>query len=334
MTTENSQLQKDLLAYYVVETNANELVLQPPHSRGKAIRDGWWNLVVFQIFVTGIIAALVAFLVIITLIILDKVAPNLKNDLMSKAILLFSLIGLGGSIALGTLFAWYSGYKTFIFDRVQQQLIIHTVNLFGKKVVKKIDFEKIKEARLDESESFDDISIRLLLIINKSTNLGNSKQEEIILSQFSSEYKSRSIDNLTALKLHKELLLSVKKFLGISTDELENELSNFQIPNNEQIEKERKEALINAKEQIRELTKTIFSRNQAKQEQFEALRQKILKNPEDPYVWEQLAIQLSLQRNPQIHEVSHAYRRAESLYRDRGKMAKADDIVQILKRIG
>jgi predicted Zn-dependent protease len=92
--------------------------------------------------------------------------------------------------------------------------------------------------------------------------------------------------------------------------------------------------LAEAKEQIRELTKTIFSRSQTKQEQLEILRQKTLENSEDPHVWEQLALQLALQKNPQIHEVSHAYRRAENLYRDRGDHSKADDIARILKRIG
>ncbi len=103
MTSEKPKLHKAPLAYYVVETNPNKLVLQPAHSRSKAIRDGWWDLVIFQIFATGIIAALVVFLVIITLVTLNKVAPNLKNNLMPKAILLFSLLGLAGSAALATL---------------------------------------------------------------------------------------------------------------------------------------------------------------------------------------------------------------------------------------
>ncbi len=123
-----------------------------------------------------------------------------------------------------------------------------------------------------ELESFDDISIRVLLVIDNSTNSGASRQEEIILSQFSSEDKSRNIDNLIALKHHKELLLYVKRSLDISTDELEKELSNFLIPTNEQLEKEREESLAEAKEQIRELTKTIFSRCQTKQEYLEILR--------------------------------------------------------------
>jgi hypothetical protein len=144
MTPENLKSQKAPLAYYIVETNPNELVLQPPHSRSKAIRDGWWNLVVFQIFTTGFIAALVVFLVIISFLALDKVSPNFRNDLMPKAILLFSLLGLAASLALGILFAWNSGYKTFVFDRVQKQFVIYTVNLFEKKWSERLTLKKLK----------------------------------------------------------------------------------------------------------------------------------------------------------------------------------------------
>lgn len=333
MTTENLKSQKAPLAYYVVETNPNEQVLQPGHSRSKAIRDGWWNLVIFQIFAMGLIAVLVVFLVIITLIVLDKVAPDLKNNMMPKAILLFSLLGLMASATLGTLFAWTSGYKTFVFDRVQKQFVIYTVNLFGQKVVRKIDFGKIKKAQLEHNEGFEDISIKVFLVVDKSTNSGSSRQEEIILSQFSSNDTSRNIANLVALKHHKELLLSVNKSLSISTVELEKELSDFHIPTNEQLEKEKEEALTNAKEQIKEFAKTIFSSSQKKHEKLEILRQRILKSPEDPCLWEQLALQLALQKNPQIHEVSHAYRKAENLYRDRGDLAKADEISRISKRL-
>jgi hypothetical protein len=49
-------------------------------------------------------------------------------------------------------------------------------------MVRKIDFKKIKEAQLVEKESLEDISIRVLLIVDKSSNSGASRQEEIILT--------------------------------------------------------------------------------------------------------------------------------------------------------
>jgi hypothetical protein len=66
------------------------------------------------------------------------------------------------------------------------------VKLFGKKVIRKIDFGKIKKAQLEENIGFEDISIKFFLVIDKSTNSGASRQEEIILSQFSSNDTSRN----------------------------------------------------------------------------------------------------------------------------------------------
>jgi len=153
---------------------------------------------------------------------LSFTAPGLQNHWMIKLVIAL-LWGLGlAAIAFFTGKAiWISGYMTFIFDLVQKQFAIHTINLLGQKSIRKISFNQIQDAVFREYES-DGISIDICLLLEKRKVLGFPYQETIVLSSFSSDER-QSVTNLTALNHHQETLHLVRKTLGSSLHDMPNQ---------------------------------------------------------------------------------------------------------------
>ncbi len=336
MTVENIPSDQNASIYYSVGTSSTELVLQPRCSRRQAMRAAWLGLVGFEVFLLPLTILPTFLVMVFILMTLSLTTPVFLNHWITKVFIFLLWAACLATIALLTGKAVReSGYTTFIFDCIQKHFAIHTVNLLGRKSVRKIAFEQIRDTKFQEYES-DGVSIAICLLLEKRKILGFTQQEIITLSSFSSE-EYKTVANLTALKHHKELLYLVRKTLGLSTHEIDEWLRDFRIPTEVELQQEKTQAILKAKDTVRtfgKVTKTIFSGEQAKQAELEVWRQKTRYLPEDPDVWEQFALLLALQKNVSRDEVVSAYRRAEALYRGRGDITNAMKITQTLKRMG
>ena len=173
--------------YEVFQKSATEIVLQPCSSLPKVMRKAWLGLVALEVLIlplTILPTFLVIFFILMTL---SAIAPTFLNSWITKVIvtLIWIMCARGIAFLTGKVF-WESGYTTFVFDRIEKQLLINTVNLMGKKHIKKIAFTQIQDVKFHEYES-DGISIEIRLILEKVKSWSFRNQETINLSSFSSE---------------------------------------------------------------------------------------------------------------------------------------------------
>ncbi|PZO41668.1 MAG: hypothetical protein DCF19_08890 [Pseudanabaena frigida] len=328
---ENSTSGRNDSVYGIVATTSTELVLQPICSRKQSMRTAWLGLVIFAIL-SLLLAIFLAFLIMFCILAaLSTTAPLLQNHWITKVVIaaIWGLCAVSIACFTGKA-AWVSGYTTFTFDRLQRQFVIHTMNVFGRKSVRMIPFERIQEVKLQEYEG-DGITMTLSLLLDKQKILGFSQQETITLSRFSSEHY-KTVANLTALKHHQELLRSIREILGLSTHDIDKWLKEFRIPTESEIQQQKAEAISEVKDMLKTVGKMIFSSDQTRQEELAIWREKIRESPEDPKAWEQFAMLSALQKNSSEEEFVNAYRRAEGLYRDRGDVENAQRIAKTLQR--
>jgi hypothetical protein len=320
--------------YDNVGESSTELVLQPRSDRHRVMRQAWVGLIVFEMMLLPMLTiAPTVFLMAVLLTVLKIHSPALQNHPLTHGVIY--LLWLCCSIAM-IFITWKavcdSGYKTFIFERVQKQLVINIANVLGGKSVKIIPFKQIEDAEFQERDD-EGMSVEVFLTL-KERKIGRSvKKEKIILSSFSSE-EYRTVTNLTLRKEHQELLLLVRTALEFSTDAIKYKLrQNPPIPTEAELSQEKERDRLAAQEHIKELTKAIFAGKQEKQDRLETLREKTLQFPEDPQIWQDFALQLAMQRNPPKAEIINAYRQAEALYLDREDMEGAMAMARAIEGI-
>jgi hypothetical protein len=334
MTLDN-RMDWDGTVYGIVEENDRELILQPSASRRKVMSSAWVGMLGFLLMVVPFTILPIFLITLFGLIILSAIAPGLQNSWFSLgAILLlwgaaFALIIFLTGKAIAD-----SGYKTFVFDRVQKQLIINTATVIGHKVVTIVPFGQIRGAQLDERDH-EGISISVFLTLDDWEFWGLTHPNTIGLSSFGCVTSAKTVKTLTATKHHQELLLSVRNILGLSTYDISAQLRRSPaIPTELELEQQKAQAVADATASLKQIVKLTFSSQASKSAELESLRTKTLTHREDPQVWEQFALVLSLQKNAPKAEIVSAYRRAEALYLDRDDIASATAISELLKRIG
>jgi hypothetical protein len=336
MTIENTSSDGNTCTYYSVEASSTELVLQPRCSRRKAMLAAWSSFGLFEILFLPLMTILPALLVTIAILaFLSATEPGWQNHWLTHSVIFSLWTACFTAIVFLTGKAiWTSGYTTFIFDRLEQQLAIHTVNLLGRKFVQRISFAKIQDARWQKHQD-EGFSVQVSLLLEPQKIWGFTHQQTIILSSFASIGSNKTVATLTAQKHHQELLLLVRTTLGFSTYEIVKELQrSLPIPTEEELEQQKAQAVLEATDALKEVAKMMFSSGQTKQAELEEWRQKTRNFPEDPKAWEQFALILAVQKKASKDEVVSAYRQAEALYRDRGDLDRAANIAQTLKRIG
>jgi hypothetical protein len=317
-----------------VGESSTELVLQPRYNRHLVMSQAWQGLILFEILFLPMFTVLPTVLLMTAILLpLSMYAPELQNHQIIRGFIFLLWIGcLAAIIFLTWKAVCDSGYKTFIFDRIQQQLVINIANVAGGQTFSIIPFDLIEDAHCQECNN-DGMSVDVFLILKEHNLPGSVPKGKIVLSSFSSE-EYKTVANLTLREEHQELLLLVRTALGFSTDEILDKLrSNPSIPTEVELQQEKAQAISAAKESIATLTKTIFSTKQEKQSQLEVLREKTCHFPEDPQIWEDFALLLAMQQNPAKTEIIYAYRQAESLYLDREDTESAMAIAKIIKDI-
>jgi hypothetical protein len=334
MTLDN-RLDWDGNVYGSVKETETELMLQPYASRRKVMSSAWMGMLGFLLLVLPFTILPTFLVTLFGLILLSAISPGLQNSWFAvSAILLL----WGAAFALIGFLIWQaiadSGYKIILFDRVQKQLIINTATIIGRKVVKTIPFGQIRDAQLSERQ-YDRISISVFLVLDDWEFLGLTHPNTINLSNFGSVTTAKTVETLTASKHHQELLLAVRNILGFSTYEISAQLQHSRaIPTEAELEQQQAYEIEAAKESLKKIAKLTFASKESRSAELESLRTKTLTHREDPQVWEEFALVLSLQKNAPKTEVVNAYRRAESLYLDRQDIESATAISELLKRMG
>jgi hypothetical protein len=330
--TLDDKLDWDGAIYGSVSESSTELMLQPYASRYKVMKTAWLGLLGFLLMALPFTILPTFLVTLFGLISLSAVAPGLQNHPFTLGAILL----LWGSAFLTIAFlSWQaiedSGYKTFTFDRTQKQLFINISTIIGRKVVKTIPFSQIRDARLDEREH-ERISMSVLLVLDDREILGMTHPNNIVLSSFGSVTTARTVEILTAKKHHQELLLAVRDVLSFSTQEISEQLRQSPaIPTAEELERQQAKATADAQASLMKIAKLTFASKETKLEEIESLRSKTLTHSDDPQVWEQFALALSLQKNSPKDEIISAYHRAETIYLDRGNVESAAAVTRILK---
>jgi hypothetical protein len=333
MTLDN-RLDWDGDVYGSVKETETELMLQPYASRRKVMSSAWMGMLGFLLMVIPFTILPTFLVTLFGLIILSTVAPGLQNSWITLSAL---FLLWGTAFVLIIFLTWKaiadSGYKTFVFDRIQKQLTINTATIIGRKVVTIIPFGQIRDAQLSERQ-YDRISISVFLVLDDWEFLGLTHPNTINLSSFGSVTTVKTVETLTASKHHQELLLAVRNILGFSTYEISAQLQHSRaIPTEAELEQQQAYEIEAAKESLKKIAKLTFASKESRSAELESLRTKTLTHREDPQVWEEFALVLSLQKNAPKTEVVNAYRRAESLYLDRQDIESATAISEILNRI-
>jgi hypothetical protein len=333
MTLDN-RVDWDGAVYGSVSENSTELMLQPYASRSKVMRTAWMGMLGFLLMVLPFTILPTFLVTLFGLIALSAVAPGLQNHPFTLTVILL----LWGTAFLGIVFLIWkavedSGYKTFTFDRIQKQLVINTATIIGRKVVKTIPFSQIRDVQWHERQH-EGISMSVFLVLDDREVLGITHPNKIVISSFGSVTSARTVKILTANKHHQELLFLVRDALGLSTQEIADQLERMPtIPTEEELQQQQSQAIADARESLKKIAKLTFASQESKSADLELLRSQVRNYPEDPQKWEQLAQVLSLQKNQSKDEVVDAYRKAELLYLDRGNAIAAAVIAQTLKKL-
>ncbi len=305
MTTSNQQIVNNGI-YDSVGESSTELILQPRWPRSRIMRETrlgtlFLAILVFplaiivpsmlQIALFSWMSPLPGFFCYVIWIIWSYISANLTYHLIHE-----------------------QGYTTFVFDRTQQQFIINIVNVLGRKVTKIISFDRIEDV-LFEEEKDEYISITINLLLKEPT-------EKFRLTGYSSE-TYQTVENLKLRAEHEELILQVRTAVGFSNQHL---LAKFQKTRSLPTQSELEQARLAAPGNLMVFAKSIFASEQTKQDRLAELRSQTQQSPNDPALWEELALQLSLQKKPSPDEIIRAYRHAQILYLDREDINKADEI--------
>jgi hypothetical protein len=314
--------------YDSVRISSLELVLQPRCSRAEALRIGWSTVKAIGIFLPFITILPTLIVTIVTLAIIGATVPIWQNHWITNFVIVllwvFCLTILVFLIGQGL---WTSGYRTYSFDRIQQQLVVNTENLLGQKYVRAISFNQIQDAQLRESNGNNGQYIQVTLQLKKHKSWGFTRQEVVSLSSFRSSQSIRNVATCIARQHHQELLRLVRNALGFSTDAIVAELQrSARIPTAEELQYERKQKKLMGENVL----KMNFSGKQAKLRQLAAAREKTYAFSQDPYAWENLAFMLNFQKKSSKHEMVSAYRQAAALYREQGNVEAAMSIDRTL----
>jgi hypothetical protein len=332
--TLNDRVDWDGSVYGSVTENSTELMLQPYASRSKVMKAAWLGMLGFVLMVLPFTIVPTFLVTLFGLMTLSAIAPALQNHPFTLGTILL----LWSSALLTIAFLTWkaiedSGYKTFTFDRLQKQLVVNTATIIGRKVVKTIPFSQIRDAQWHERQQ-EGISISVFLVLDDRQILGFTHPNKIILSSFGSVTSAKTVKILTASKHHQELLLAVRSALGFSTQEIAAQVERMPaIPTEEELKRQQARAISDAQESLMKIAKLTFASKESKSAELGTLRSKTLTHPDDPQVWEEFALVLSLQTNSPKDEIIAAYRQAEALYFDRGNVIAAAVIAQTLKKL-
>jgi hypothetical protein len=320
--------------YDNVSEDSTELMLQPYASRQKVMSTAWLGLMGFVLLALPFTILPTFLVTILGLILLSCIAPGAQNSWFALGAVL--LLWSGAFMAIAWLI-WQaiedSGYKTFIFDRRQQELVINTATIIGRKVSKIIPFSQIRDAQFYEDQN-DGVSMRVFLVLDDWNILGLTYSNKIVLSAFANVSSATTVQTLTVSKHHQELLLAVRSALGLSTNEIAARVQRIPaIPTEVELKQQQTQAITDATESLKKIAKLTFASKSTKSANLETLRSQTRSEPDNPQVWEELAIALSLQPDPPTDEIVNAYRRAEALYLDWGEVIQAATISKTLKSI-
>jgi hypothetical protein len=320
--------------YGNVSENATELMLQPYANRQKVMSTAWMGMLGFILLVLPFTILPTFLVTILGLMLLGGVAPGAQNSWFALGAVL--LLWSGAFMAIAKLI-WQaiedSGYKTFIFDRLQQELVINTATIIGRKVTKIIPFSQIRDAQFYEEQN-DGISMQVFLVLDDWNILGLTYPNKIVLSAFANVNSAVTVQTLTASKHHQELLLIVRSALGLSSHEIAAKVQRIAaIPTEAELKQQQAQAITDAFKSLQQVAQLTFASQSTKSTNLASLRSQTRMESDNPQVWEELAIALSLQPDPPTDEIVNAYRRAEALYLDRGEVIQAATIAKTLKSI-
>jgi hypothetical protein len=332
LMTLDHQINWDGAVYGIVSEDSTELMLQPYANRRKVMSTAWMGMLGFVLMVLPFTILPTFLVTIFGLIILSGVAPGAQNSWFALGAVL--LLWSGAFMAIVWLI-WQaiadSGYKTFIFDRQQRELVINTATIIGRKVTKIIPFNQIRDTQFYEAQH-DGISMQVLLVLDDWQILGMTHPNKIVLSAFANVSSAITVQTLIASKHHQELLLAVRSAMGLSTHEIAAQVQRIPaIPTAAELKQQQTQAIADATESLNKIAKLTFASKSTKSANLETLRSQTRLEPDNPQVWEEFALALSLQPDPPTDEVVNAYRRAEALYLDRGSGIKAATIAQVVK---
>jgi hypothetical protein len=335
LTVLDNRADWDGAVYGSVWETSTEVMLQPYADRHKVMKTAWLGMFGFILLVLPFTILPTFLITLLGLVIIGGVAPGWQNSSFT-----LGAIGLLWVMAIAAI-VWLiwkaiedSGYKTFTFDRLQKQLVINTATIIGRKVVKTIPFNQIRDAQFLE-ERHDGISMRVWLILDDWEILGLTHPNTIVLSAFATITNIETVQTLTASKHHQELLLLVRSTLGFSTQEIEAQVRRIPaIPTAAELKQQQNQAIADAVDSLQKIARLTFTSPAAKLTELASLRTKTLTDPDNPQAWEQFALALSIQKNPPKSEIISAYQRAEALYLAQGNIVNADAITHTLKLLG
>jgi hypothetical protein len=334
MTLEH-QIDWDGAIYGIVVEDATELMLQPYANRRKVMSTAWIGMVGFVLLVLPFTLLPTFLVTIFGLIVLSGVAPGAQNS----GFALGAVVVLWSAAFLAIIWLiWQaiidSGYKTFIFDRLQQELVINTATIIGQKVTKIIPFNQIRDAQFYEQQN-DGISMSVYVGLDDWNMFGLTHPNKIVLSSFATVANEKTVKTLTAHKHHLELLLAVRSALRFSTQEIESQVRRLPpIPTAAELESQKAQAIADAAKSLKQIAKLTFASKASKSAELESLRAQTITDREDPQVWEQFALALSVQNHTPKAEIIRAYQQAEALYLAQGNIPNADTIAHTLRLLG
>ncbi|WP_392533659.1 hypothetical protein [Nostoc sp. C117] len=248
----------------------------------------------------------------------QSILHGIKQLLPISNLQFFALIAV--LLLISLIYVMFSPcFLLWIFDQTNKQLVEIKTNLLAKQQKRTFKFSEIEAINVQEDydDSFQCTELYLVLKSGK----------EFTLSQSSYSLKTRN--KAIALKYHREIAEKMRSFLGWDNEAIPiNERAEaVYIPTEEEIKQDIESNL----KMVKETLGTLFSSKAKKQEKIQELHSQINQDPSNPETWESLAMILGLQRNT-LQECIDAFVQAESLYRQRGDIDKANKMEELIKR--
>ena len=238
----------------------------------------------------------------------------LSNPIGVNLFMLFWGIGMFGIALAVVAYRLLSAYfVVWTFDRIERTLHKESVNLFRKKHTKIYQFDEIQKIGVEQAEDSDN-SYNKCCELYITLNAG----KEFTLSQ--SFYTRDRLEQAIALQYHREIAEKMRFCLGQTTIEAER-ADRVRIPDIQEIEAEKAANW----DMLKTVAGGLFSSKEKCQSDIENIKEKLITDRDNAQLWETLSFHLAMSRE-HYRESIEALSQAETIYRDRGDLAKADDL--------
>jgi hypothetical protein len=204
-------------------------------------------------------------------------------------------------------------FVSWTFDRSERTLRREGVNILSQKRTKIYRFDEIEKIGVDRGKDSDDNYIKCCKLY---ITLRSGK--EVTLSQ--SCYTRDRHEHAIALQYHQEIAEKMRTCLGQTTAETER-ADRVWIPDAQDIAADRAAEW----DMLKLLAGGLFSSKEKRQSEIENIKEKLITERDNARLWEQLSWHLAMHKE-HYRESIEALSHAETIYRDRGNIVKADDL--------